>query len=540
MEITTGRPVTMAPNGMVASPHSLASTAGIDVLKSGGSAVDAIIATSAVLGVLYPHMTGIGGDAFWLIYDAKAKKVRYINGGGRAAKSATIDVLKSRGHATIPVHGIEPATLTVPGAVESWGLAHGAYGKLPLQRVLESAIGYAKNGFPVSERLAFFTDVMKPQIAPNPASAKLFLPDGNAPQKGAILSNKGLARTLEAIANDGASGFYKGEIGKALAAFSRDNDGYFDIDDLANQKAAWGQPIKGEYRGVTIYNTPPPTQGFTLLEMLNLVEPKALHKLDMLSSERLHTLVQAKQIAYADRDELLADPDFVDVPVDCLISREYAAKRAHLLDPEKALPWDLVPNHGSTSGDTTYLCAVDAEGNAVSLIQSIYGAYGSGVVAGDTGVLLQNRGAYFSLDPNHANRLEPGKIPMHTLIASIAMKGDNFWGVLGCMGGDGQPQAQLQIYLAMIDYGLDIQEALEMPRFLSGRAAMSDPLHMLSVEARFPDEVYTGLERRGHELTRWGNWSQKAGHAHGIFVDPENGLRLGGADPRSDGAAIGY
>jgi gamma-glutamyltranspeptidase/glutathione hydrolase len=512
----------------------------VDVLRAGGSAIDAAIATAAVLGVVYPHMTGVGGDAFWLIHDGRTGKVRYVDGGGRAAANATISHLSEMGYDEIPLKGIVPATLTTPGAVASWSLAHADYGRLPMARVLEHAIGYAREGYPVTQRLANLTGSAEGELAEHSESADIFLPNGKAPASGAIQANGNLARTLESYAQDGWSGFYEGDVAREMALFSRQQGGFFTVEDLAAQKARWGEPIAGNYRGITIYNTPAPTQGFTVLEMLNLLEPLELHRMPMLGAERIHLLVQAKQIAFNDRDRLLADPDFVDVPVERLISKSYANQRARLLDPGQALPWDKVPSYGSLSGDTVYIAAVDKEGNAVSLIQSLYGIFGSAVVAGETGVLLQNRGAYFNLDPAHPNRLEPGKVPLHTLIASIAMRDDRFWGVLGCMGADGQPQIQLQCYLAMLDYGLDIQEAVEMPRFVSGRFALGEARDTLHMEARYPSRTFQGLEERGHILDRWANWNELAGHAHGIFVDQETGVRMGGCDPRSDGAAIGY
>lgn len=540
MEITTGRPATYAPNGMVTSPHSLASSAGVDVLRAGGSAVDAAIATSAVLGVIYPHMTGLGGDAFWLIREAQSGKIRYLNGGGRASASATLARMDELGHDEVPYFGIVPATLTTPGAVASWSLAHEDHGRLPMSRVLESAIAYARDGFPVTARLARFTEMVAPELAKHPESAALFLPNGEAPSVGSSLSNKCLARTLESYAQDGCSGFYEGDVAREMARFSTENGGFFTREDLAAQKAAWGEPIVGSYRDVTLYSTPAPTQGLTLLEMLNLIEPLELSKLPLLSADRLHHLVQAKQIAFHDRDRLLADPNFVDVPIDKLISKAYAKERAAIMDPQRALAWDKVPSFGSLSGDTVYVAATDREGNTVSLIQSLYGLYGSTVVAGETGVVLQNRGAYFSLDPSHPNRLEPGKIPLHTLMATAAARGDRFWGVLGCMGADGQPQILLQCYLAMIDFGMDVQQAVEMPRFLSGRLALGEARDTLHLEARFPTDTFATLEKRGHLVDRWDDWNQRAGHAHGIFIDPQCGSLVGGADPRSDGAAIGY
>ncbi len=540
MHITTGRPVTMGPRGMVTSPHSLASQAGVDVLRAGGSAVDAAIATSAALSVLYPHMTGLGGDAFWLIHDAKTKTVRYLDGGGRAAATGTLDWFRSRGHTEVPFRGILSATLTTPGAVSSWAEAHAAYGRLPLARNLETAIGYARDGFPVTERVAGFIELVAADLAPHAETMAIFMPDGKAPRAGSLLRNPGLARTLEAVATGGRAGFYEGEVARELARFAREKGGFFTETDLAAQTARWGEPLRGTYRDVTIYETPAPTQGFAVLEMLNLVEPFELHKREFRGADHAHLLVQAKQIAYHDRDRHLGDPRFTDVPMDRLISKRYADERRSLIDPDRALPWDKVPSYGSLSGDTVYIATVDAEGNAVSLIHSLYGVFGSAVVAGSTGVVLQNRSAYFSLDPAHPNRLEPGKTPLHTLIASLGFRDDKLWSVVGCMGADGQPQIHLQTYVNLIDYGCNIQEALESPRWLSGRFALGEARDTLHIEARFPEATLRELERRGHVLNRWGDWHELAGHAHGIVIDPDSGVRYGGSDPRSDGAAIGY
>ncbi len=533
-DIRTGRPATLAPNGMVTSPHSLASQAGVDVLRAGGSAVDAAVATSAALSVLYPHMTGVGGDAFWLIYDAKSAAVRYIDGGGRATAAGTIDAFTRRGLAEVPYRGVLPGTLTVPGAVASWGEAHAAFGRLPLARCLESAIGYARHGFPVTARLAYWRALAREELAKSPEAAAIFLKDG------AVLTNPDLARTLEAIASDGWQGFYEGEVARELVRWSMANDGFFTPADLKAQVARWGEPLKGSYRGVTIYETPAPTQGFAVLEMLNLLEPLEMHKKPFLGPDYVHFMVQAKQLAYHDRDRHLADPRFADVPMERLISKKYADERRRLMDPVRAIPWDRIPSYGSLAGDTVYIAAVDADGNAVSLIHSLYGGFGAAVVAGRTGVVLQNRSAYFSLDPANPNRVEPGKTPLHTLIASLAFRDDRLWAAVGCMGADGQPQIHLQTYLAMIDHGCDIQEALETPRFLSGRFAIGEPRDTLHIEGRFSPETVAELERRGHMVNRWGAWNELAGHAHGITVDPTSGLRVGGSDPRSDGAAIGY
>lgn len=532
IDINAGRPVTRSSNGMVTSPHALASQAGAAMLHDGGSAVDAAVATSAALSVLYPHMTGIGGDAFWLIYDAATRGVRYIDGGGRATSLGTVEAFAKRGLGEVPIKGPLPGTLTVPGSVASWGLAHATYGKLPLRRCLERAIGYARDGFAVTARLAHWRDVARAELAKSPEAAAIFLKEGGT------LKNPDLARTLEAIASDGWYGFYDGEVAREFLRYSNANDGFFTRDDLLAQQARWSEPIKGSYRDVEIYETPAPTQGFAVLEMLNLLEPFELHRKPFLGPDAVHLMVQAKQLAYHDRDRHLADPRFADVPMERLISKAYADQRRGLMDPGRALPWDRIPSYGSLAGDTVYIAVVDQAGNAVSLIHSVYGSFGAAVVAGRTGVMLQNRSAYFSLDPKSPNRVEPGKTPLHTLIASLAFRNGKPWAALGCMGADGQPQIHLQAYHAMIDHGLDIQQALDMPRFLSGRFAIGEARDTLHIEARFPSATIAELERRGHLLDRWGDWSEMAGHANGITIDPATGQRAGGADPRSDGEAV--
>lgn len=525
---------------MVTSPHSLASSAGVDVLRAGGSAIDAAIAASAVLAVVYPHMTGLGGDAFWLVHDGANGEIKYLNGGGKAAAGASLASMEGQGLSEIPLRGIVPATLTVPGGVASWVAAHEAYGRLPLRRVLETAIGYAREGFPVTGRLASFVEMMRDDLVQHREAAAIFLPGGAMPSPGTRLANPNLARTLEAIGDHGWSGFYEGPVAAEMVRFSQTQGGFFRPDDFEAQTAIWGTPLTGRYRDVTIFNTPPPTQGFAVIEMLNLLEPLELHRMDLLGADRVHLMVQAKQIAYHDRDLVLADPAFAEVPVETLISKNYARRRGQLIDPARALRWDEVPSFGSLAGDTVYIAAVDRDGNAASLIQSLYGAFGSGVVAGNTGVVLQNRGAYFSLDPNHPNRLEPEKIPLHTLIASMAKRDGKLWSVLGCMGADGQPQIQLQLYSDMIDHGLDIQEAIELPRFLSGRFGLGEARDTLHIEDRFPADTISALERRGHIVQRWVPWEEMAGHAHGITISSRDRTLSGGSDPRSDGAAIGY
>jgi gamma-glutamyltranspeptidase/glutathione hydrolase len=486
-----------------------------------------------VLSVVYPHMTGIGGDAFWLIYDAKAKTVRYIDGGGRAAARGTIDAFSRLGLAEVPYRGPLAGTLTVPGSVASWTLAHAAYGRLPLKRCLESAIGHAREGFAAGEGLMHWRALARADLAKCPEATALFLTDA------AVIRNPGLARTLEAIASDGWYGFYDGDVAVELVRYSQNVGGFFEREDLRTQLARWGEPIKGTYRDVTIYETPPPTQGFTVLAMLNLLEPFELARMPLLGPDRAHLMVQAKQIAYHDRDRYLGDPRFAEVPTERLICKAYADERRALMDGERALPWDRIPSYGSLTGDTVYVAAVDREGNAASLIHSVYGVFGAAVVAGRTGVVLQNRAAYFSLDARSPNRLEPGKTPLHTLIASLGFRNDKLWSVLGCMGADGQPQIHMQVYSALIDHGLDIQQALDMPRFLSGRFGLLEARDTLHIEGRFPEATIAELARRGHIIDRWPEWNESAGHANGITIDSATGVLSGGADPRSDGEPIG-
>ena len=525
---------------MVASPHTLASQAGVQALQAGGSAVDAAIAAAAVLAVVYPHMTSVGGDSFWLIHEGRGGAVRALDAAGQAAGGATLHWFRARGLDAIPLRGVVPATVTVPGAPHGWCEAHARYGRRPLADDLAAAVGYAREGFPITRRLAEWIERSADVLAADPAAARIFLAEGRRPAVGRRLVNGDLARTLERLGSGGRAAFYEGETARELVRWSREHGGFFTEADLAAQRSRWGESIRATYRGVTIHETPPPSQGVSVLQALRLVEPYDLGARPFLGPDHVHLLVQAKQIAFHDRDRYVADPAFAPVPVERLLSTAYTEERRRLIDPARALPWDRVPSAGSLTGDTVYVGAVDQAGNAASLIQSLYFGFGAGVVAGETGVVLQNRGAYFSLDPEHPNRLEPGKRPLHTLIASLAFRDGRLWQVMGCMGADGQPQIHLQVYTAMIDFGLDIQRAVEAPRWLAGRFAIGDARDLLNLEGRFADATVAELARRGHVVNRWEAWNELAGHAHGITLDPASGVLVGGADPRSDGAAIGY
>jgi gamma-glutamyltranspeptidase/glutathione hydrolase len=518
---------TLATRGMVACPHALASAAGVDALRSGGSAVDAALAAASSLAVLYPHMCGVGGDAFWLIYDAAANEVSCLDGGGRAAAAATLE--RFAGPGRIPFRGLAPATLTTP--------ARSRASARPT-RVTAGCRSRAacRTRFTTQARASRFPRALRAGSSrPRRRWTRLrrpsFFPKAN---RRPFFATVRLAETLRAIAAQGAPASTR-----AMWRRSWRSSAVSSPSANSPRKGAyWGEPIRGRYRDVTLYETPAPTQGFTVLEMLNLIEPLELGP--FLGPNHVHLLVQAKQIAYHDRDRWLADPRFSRVPMEKLLSKSHADERRRLIDPSRALPWDKVPSYGSLAGDTVYVAAIDAQGNAASLIFSLYGVFGSCVTSAETGVVLQNRAAYFSLDPKHPNRLEPGKVPLHTLIASLALRDGKLWAALGCMGADGQPQIHLQTYVAMIDFGQDIQQALAGPRWLSGRFALGEARDTLHIEARFPRATIDELERRGHPVDRWGDWNELAGHAHGITRDARTGILAGGFDPRSDGAAVGF
>jgi gamma-glutamyltranspeptidase/glutathione hydrolase len=528
------RPVTMAPHGLVASPHYLASQAGVDILKRGGTAVDAAIATNAVLNVVYPHMCGIGGDAFWLIYDASKKNLAFLNASGRSPYAASIEYFQKAGMKSMPIRGL--LAVTVPGAVDGWFQAHGRYGKLPIPSILEPAIGYARDGYPIGHILSFKIHEAVGELSRFPTSKNLFLPGGKAPRPGDLLTNPGLARSLEKIAREGRDVFYRGEIARAIVKFSQENGGLLSEKDFQDTQSTWGDPISTQYRGYKVFETAPNSQGLTALLILNLLEGYDLSSMGFQSPDHLHLTVEAKKVAFADRNHYISDPDMVKIPVAELLSKGYATKRRSLIRMDRAMDSATVAP-GNPGRDTIYLCVVDEMGNAVSLIQSLFHSFGSAVVAGETGIVLQNRGAYFSLNPGHVNCLKPHKRTFHTLMASMTFRDGKPFMVFGTSGADGQPQTHAQVMTAVFDFGLDMQSALEAPRWVAGREL---PESALAMEGRFPAATVQELRKRGHEIQMAEGWAQSMGSAHGIIIHPENGLRMGGADPRSDGAAIGY
>ncbi len=547
---TTGRPSTYATRGMVTTPHSLASSAGIRALHDGGSAVDAAIAANAVLCVAYPHMAGLGGDAFLLIYDPGRGRVEALNASGPAAAAATRDEYRSLGHTDfIPTRGPH-AVLTVPGAVDGWRAAHERYGRLPWARLFEDAIVYARDGVPVSRSLDDWLVRDEPILRQYARTANVYLPGGTVLRQGSLLRQPDLARSFEVLAELGArDAFYDGPIAAEIGEAMADLGSPLRRDDFANYRAEWTTPLQTTYRGYTAYNFPPNTQGFAALSILNLLEGFDVAAWGDNTVAYYHHMVEAVKVAFADRDAWLTDPAWVDIPLDDLLSKEYAHRRRGLIAADRALVGQEVEpgfpftpdrmRNVALSGDTVYFATADQDGQVVSIIQSIYHDFGSAVVGGDTGIILQNRGSFFSLADDHPNRLEPGKRTFHTIIPAMLLRDGAPYLAYGSMGGEGQPQTQAALVTRIVDFGYGVQQAIEAPRWLMGRTWGTESRD-LAIEARIPDSVISELVRLGHPVKIARAWDEGMGHAQAIRLDRDHGLLEGGADPRGDGAAIGY
>lgn len=518
------------------APHYLAAEAGVQMLVAGGNAVDAAIAANAVLGVVWPHMCGVGGDLFMLIHEPATGRVHGLNASGRAPAAMTRRAFAERGLDSIPFRG--PLPITVPGAVAGWAEALSRFGRLGLERVLQPAIHYAEAGFPVSERLARAIDELSFDLRADVAAAPIYLPRGRAPAPGDRLVQHHLAGTLRRIAAEGPDVFYRGPIGEAIADAVQRRGGLLAAEDLAAHRVDWVDPIRTTYRGWEVLEMPPNTQGAVVLQMLNLLEQFHLAELGHNSAEAIHLQVEAKRLAFADRAAYLTDPDHMPVPVERLIDKRYAAQRRGLIDREHAMP--PPPPGPRPTGDTVYLCAADRDGWAVSLIQSLYLAFGSTVVADGTGIVLQNRGAFFSLDPHHVNRLEPGKRTLHTLIPAMALRHGQPELIFGTRGADGQPQFQVQIFCNVVDFGMDPQAAVSAARWIHGGWTRAESFAGLLVEDRIPGSVRSRLERLGHQIRITGSYDDGMGTTQMIQIDRARGALVGGADPRGDSAAIGY
>jgi gamma-glutamyltranspeptidase/glutathione hydrolase len=504
------------------------------MLQRGGSASDADIAANAVLAVVYPHMAGLGGDLFALVWDASARQMSGLNASGRSGATATIDWFTSRGHATIPPRG-PLACVTVPGAVDGWWQLHQRGGKLAWDALFEPAIELASDGFAVPESLAAWSIPNADVLDADPTARATFRPNGRPLRMGERLANPALGRTMQKVAKGGSDVFYRGEIGEKICTYLQARGGLLTPDDFAANATTHVTPITAGYRGQTVYQLPPNTQGFAALEILGILDGLDVAALGDSTAAYVHTVAEAARIAFQDRDRYLTDPDFLEIPLGRLLSQEHAAELRRQLDPNRK----GTPEAAPTGGGTCYLCAVDRDGNAVSLIQSVYFDFGSGVVAGDTGLLIQNRGSYFSLDPDHPNRLEPRKRTFHTLIPAMLLKDGQPTLIYGTMGGEGQPQTQAAVATRVLDFGYDVQRAIDAPRWLYGRTWGAQSA-ALTIEASFAPDVGERLADMGHDVRVVPAWSDTMGHAQAIQIDRERGVYWAAADPRSDGAAVGW
>lgn len=539
--------MTAFSNGIVTTPHYLASQAGLDILQQGGNAIDAAIASAATLTVVYPHMNSLGGDNFWLIYNAKTQALKGLNASGRAGEKATIDFYQSQGYNKIPPRGYLAAN-TVPGAISGWDLAYKYAQKtindsLHWQQLFASAIKFSEDGFPTSQNQEFWTQISIDEdeeffkLQRFSSFRQIYLkPDGRIYRTGETFKQPQLAKSLQAIASQGAAEFYQGEIAQKIVADLQENGGILTLQDFAEHAANWVEPISVGYRDYLAYNLPPNTQGMASLLILNILNNFDLRNLGEGTADYYHVIVEATKQAFSDRDKYVSDPDLVDIPLDWLLSPERGKELAAQIDLQQAAsqvkPLD-------PKGDTIWLGVVDKDGNAVSLIQSIYYEFGSGIVAGNTGILLQNRGCFFSLNPQHVNCLQPKKRTFHTLNPAMLFQEGKPYLVYGTMGGEGQPQTQAAIATRIVDFGFNVEDAISAPRWLQGRT-WGVATNELKIEGRVSQIVIQELISRGHSVRVVEDYTDVMGHAGAILIDPKTNMKYGASDPRSDGAAVGY
>lgn len=526
-----GRPQASGLEAAVSSDHPLASAAGADVLRRGGNAIDAAITMAGILTVTRPHMNGPGGDVFMIYYDAKTKRVYTLNGAGRAGSKATPAFFKGQNLSDVPTSGI--LSVSVPGAVQAWQDILQRFGTIPLAKALEPAIKYAENGFPVTPRLASDISGSARKVAADPELSRTFAPNGIVPEPGATLKQTDLAKTLRAIASQGPAAFYKGEIAKQIVAYMEKEGGLVTADDLAKHTSTWGDPIETTYHGLRVLAFAPPTQGATTLELLNIAEQFDLKAMGHNSADYVNTLTRAAQVAYRDRDAHIADPAFVQVPLDKLLSKGYAKQVADQIRTAGTggLPDGFESREGS--GDTIYLCVVDKDGNAVSYIQSLFAAFGSGKMVPGTGVTLHNRGALYTLDPAHPQVIAPGKRPFHTLAPSMVLHPDGSpYMVLGSPGGDGQPQTVVQVLNNIVLFGMQPQAAIEARRLQANG---------LRATLEFGIVADSGKALRAKGLTvREEAPSASFGGASAIVIHPVSKARMVGSDFRREAWGIAW
>ena len=523
-------------NGMVATSHPLATQIGLDILKQGGTAIDAAIAANIALGLMEPTGNGIGGDLFAIVWDANEKKLHGLNASGPAPKNISIDYFVKNGLNKIPSYG--PLPVTVPGAVDGWVKLHEKFGKMDFQSLFEPTIEYAENGFPVTETIAYYLDRSKKRFENYPNFRDVWLKNGKMPAKGEIFKNPQLAKTLKIIADQGRAGFYEGHVATTMADFIQSQGGFLSYEDLSSFHSEWTPPVSSNYRGYDVWELPPNGQGIAALQILNILENYNIKKMGLFSAEYIHLFTEAKKLAFADRAKYYADPDFSKIPVQELISKSYAKDRAKLINLSKAAKTDQ-PGV-LESGDTIYLTAADQYGNMISLIQSNYRGMGSGMMPPGLGFMLQDRGELFSLDKNHRNALEGGKRPFHTIIPAFVTKDGKPFMSFGVMGGATQPQAHAQIIINMIDFGLNLQEAGDAPRIVhSGSSQPTDEVMTdggsLSIESGFGKKIEKQLTKKGHTIK----------YEKGIFggyqaIMLKDGVYYGASETRKDGQAAGY
>ncbi len=530
-ERSQGRSMVISTMGIVATSQTLASQAGAQVLARGGSAMDAAIAANAVLGVVEPMSDGIGGDLFAIYWEAKTGKLTGINASGWAPQGLSIEFLKKQSRLRMPDSGIH--SVTVPGCVDGWSRLHRRFGRLPWAEVFLPAIHFARNGFPVTEIIQqHWTDSVA-KLSGDENARRVFLPHGSAPGVGEVFRNPDLAKALRLIADGGADAFYRGPISKAILKSSDVLGGTMSGTDLSEFESEWVTPISTDYRGWKVYELPPNGQGFATLEMLNILERFPIANLGASTADALHLKMEAQKLAYDDLHKYLADPRHSKVPIDNLISKAYGEQRAAQIDGKRAHCTERPGNPLSATGDTIYLSAIDREGNIASLIQSVYLSFGSGVVVDGFGFHLQNRGGLFEMDPSHPNALAPRKRPLHTIIPAFMEKGDLHIG-FGIMGGYNQAQAHAQFVSNMVDHGMNIQGALEAPRFSKQTFGGCDVM----MEARIPAEVRAELIERGHRIQVLGDYSSQVGGGQAVMHDSATGVNYGASSPRKDGAAV--
>lgn len=533
----------IATQGMAATSHPLASQVALDILKRGGTAVDAAIAANAALGLMEPTGNGIGGDLFAIVWDARSQKLYGLNGSGRSPQSLTLKKLREElrrlDRITIPARG--PLPVTVPGTVDGWFELHGKFGKLPMKELLQPAIDYARSGFPVTEIIAELWARNAAVLKDFPNFAETFMPQGRAPLKGEIFRNPLLANTLGEIAAGGRDAFYKGDIAKRIEKYLRANGGYLTAADFAAHRSEWVDPVSTNYRGYDVWELPPNTQGVAALQMLNILEPYDLKSMGFGSADYLHLFVEAKKLAFEDRARYYADPEFAKIPLKTLVSREYAAKRRALIKMDQAAREYPVDARALEQGDTIYMTVADAAGNMVSLIQSNYRGMGSGMTPDGCGFILQDRGELFSLEDGHANVYAPGKRPFHTIIPAFVTKDGKPWLSFGVMGGAMQPQGHVQVLVNMIDFGMNLQEAGDAPRVRHDGSSEPTGGHMrdggeVVLEVGASPATVQALQARGHRVSV-SNDGDFGGYQ---AIKRENGVYFGASESRKDGAAQGY